>query len=148
MLTREELAEELARAFTPDAELPVSVRPEESGETTTTGAVSIDVYTVPAGYDFNLTRLLVEAEGFTPAAPFTGAGAYIAIRRSSVLIDFAALIAVEPSGGGKSLPALFTYSVTSGFRLSNKETLQVALVAGPATTVITARAEGFLRRGK
>jgi len=148
MLTREELAEELARTFTPEAELPVIVRPEEEGETTAAGAVTIDVYTVPAGYDFSLTRLIIEAAGFTPAAPFTGAGAYIAVRRSSVLIDFASLIAVEPSGGGKSLPALFTYSVTSGFSLRNKEVLQVELVAGPASTRILARAEGFLRRGK
>lgn len=123
-------------------ELPLVVRPSAQGTTTSGGALTLEVYDVPVGFEFVLTRLVIEADGFTPGAPYTAAGAYVLVRRQGgARVNFASLV----SGSGQ-LPTLFTDSVTSGAHFRNGEKVEVVVSGGPASTGIQVTAEGILRR--
>jgi hypothetical protein len=118
---------------------PDVVRMQASGMTTAAGFLELVVYAVPPGQSFILTRTIVEASGFTPGVPFTGAGAYLDILRNDVREDFVSL--AEAPG----LPAISTDSETQGAVFQNGDQVIVRITGGPATTSITARIRGSQR---
>jgi hypothetical protein len=122
------------------AQRPATVRAEKDALTDAAGAVSFAVYQVPSGMAFHLTRLVVTIDGFTPAAPFTGAGAYLEILRNDVPVDFASLVA-----GSDGLPRkFFAEGLDSSAYYANGDAVAVRIVAGPANTRLLARLQGLL----
>jgi hypothetical protein len=108
-----------------------------SGRTDGAGALALRVYAVPLGREFSLHRLVVDAEGFTPGAPFTNAAGYIDIRRSGVRVDF-----VNLSVG---IPALALDGNDTAIRFRNGEEVEIVIAGGPASTNVRAEIQGMLR---
>jgi hypothetical protein len=116
------------------------IRAEEGGVTDAAGGVTLPVYVVPIGREFVLTRILVDADGFTPGAPFVAAAGFVDVLRSGERVDFKSLAA---AAGG--LPTLSTDSKATGTRWRNGEAVEVRIVGGPANTTVRARVQGWLR---
>jgi hypothetical protein len=111
------------------------VRADESAVTDAAGNAVITVYTCPVGKVFRITRLVVDADGFTPGAPFKAATGFIAVLRSGEVVDF-----VNLSNG---IPALSTDNADTGARWRNGEQVQVQISGGPANTTVRAKVQGF-----
>ena len=125
----------------PDSEL---IRPEESGKTDANGNLLIPIYVVPAGMEFRPHVLNVEADGFTPALPFQGAGAYWQLRVASRVIDEGSLVAGAPSNIAFQIPFTRNYGQMQGGIAVNLEPLELNIVAGPINTLIRALVNGTL----
>lgn len=130
-----EIVAELLERVRADREIPV--RMGEGGQTDGAGAVTIPVYVVPLGREFALNRLLVDADGYTPAAPYTNAAGYIDVRRGGVRVDFVGL--------SNGIPALSIDGKETANRFRNGETVEVVIVGGPANTSIQVEIHGMLR---
>lgn len=139
MPTADEIAAELRTLI--GRRPPDDLQTGAQGQTTAGGALTAVVYVVPAGKRFVLTRTIVEAAGYTPAAPYNAPGAYLRITRNGQTVDFLSLVA----GSGGSLPAISTDSDDSGPVFKNGDELAVELVGGPATTDILVSIRGILR---
>lgn len=136
LLTRTE-AESMVAGFV--REHPRRMRIPLNGKTDGAGAMVLEVYTVPMGRVFIVTRVIVGADGFTPGAPFQAPAGYLEIRRQGgQRTDFLSLAA--PGG----LPAISTDSDSAGGIYINGETVEIALVAGPANTNVTVYVQGIL----
>jgi hypothetical protein len=98
------------------------------------------VYRVPAGLELALHRLLVTADGYTPAAPYTNANGYLQVLRSGEVVDFTNLT------GTGSIPILSTDPDSQASRFRNGETIDVELVGGPASTRVKVLVQGWLSR--
>ncbi len=121
---------------------PTEIRADDQGITDAAGALTLSVYKVPSGRRFKLTRMIVLADGFTPAAPFQAAGAYLLVRRSGgQVVDFLPLTVA--SGGG--LPAKGSDSISQAADFVNGETVDIQLVAGPASTNVSVFIQGSLQ---
>lgn len=144
-LTPDELKRELDSLRLALARKPANVRAEEDGQTTATGAVTTEVYKVPMGMEFRLTRLVVLADGFTPAVPFQGAGAFLELLRNDVAITWQSLVAGAAVYPG-ALPAVLVDadSESSAAYYANGDCVAIRLTAGPVSTRIIVRAEGVL----
>jgi hypothetical protein len=114
-----------------------TVRPAKDGRTDAAGALTLSVYTVPIGMELEVNRLLVTADGFTPAAPYLNAAGYLYVLRAGVVVDFLSLA----TGG---LPALSTDGTGPAVRYRNGEDVGIALVSGPASTKVQAAIQGRL----
>lgn len=114
-------------------------RDEGSTKTDANGAALVTAATVPVGMEFALHRLVIEADGFTPGAPFQAAAAFVAIMRNDHREDFFTLAA--PAG----IPAVFTAGEADAIRYSNGEKVQLQIVAGPASTGVVCRVQGTLQ---
>ncbi len=140
-LTRAEMAEVLRDHARDTAEVePTTWRAALSGKTDGTGAVTIDVLTVPMGRRFRLTRYIIQADGFTPAAPYQGTGFILVRREGGQVVDFLPLTAA--SGGG--IPAKSADSTSAAAEFVNGEKVEIAIVGGPVTTGISVYAQGTL----
>lgn len=126
---------------TPDSEL---VRPEESGRTDANGNVLIPIYVVPAAMEFRPHVLNVEADGFTPALPFQGAGGYWQLRVAGRVIDEGSLVAGAPANIAFQIPFTRNYGAMQGGIAVNQEPLELNIVAGPVATLIRALVNGTL----
>ena len=118
------------------------VRAEESGVTSAAGALVLPVYVVPAAMEFRVHVVVVEADGFTPAVPFNGAGAWWRTRVASRGVDEASLVA--GAANGSQLPFVKTYGFMQGPVAVNNEPLELEINAGPANTLIRVFAQGTL----
>lgn len=145
LLTADEVRDLIEQAIEPLRLHPARVRAEADAPTDAAGALTLEVYKVPPGMTFVLTRLLVRADGFTFAVPFNGAGAMLQVLRNDVVIDGKSLVAAAVTPDGLSgLPALFTYGTDAGSFFSNGDAVAVRLTAGPLSTNVSARIEGRL----
>ena len=113
------------------------IRASESGLTDGTGFVKIVVYACPMGREFVLTRLIVDADGYSPGLPFKNGVGWIDVNRSEERVDFVNL--------QNGLPSLSIDSKESGNRWRNGETVEVAMTGGPATTTVRVKIHGLLR---
>ena len=118
----------------------VPLRAEQAGKTDAGGNATVYAYTVPPGMGFRLTRVLVQADGFTPGAPFTGAGAYLEIIRNDVMVDFLPLTV----GSGGSLPSAWSESESDAPYYANGDAAGIRVNLGPATTGLLVRIQGEL----
>ena len=141
-LTREELRAELESLRLALARNPATVRAEEDGATAATGALTLPFYQVPMGMGFKLTRCAVFADGFTPAVPFNGAGAFLELLRNDVPVAFQSLVA--GAGGGLPFVLIDADSESSAAWAGNGEQFAIRLTAGPASTGIIVRTQGVL----
>lgn len=120
-----------------------TARANASGKTDASGAITLDVYTVPPGFELELGRVNVDADSATPAVPFSGAGAFVALLRGAFRVDWSSLVA-----GAGSLPFKTSYSGVNAPLYRNGEKVLVQLVAGPASTGVTVEIQGRLRRAE
>lgn len=125
--TVHEVRREVRSLRRPDTEL---VRPEASGVADANGNAVITIYQVPAGMEFRPHVLNVEADGFTPATPFQGAGAYWQLRVSGRVIDEGSLVAGAPANIATQIPFTRNYGAMQGGIAVNQETLELNLVLG------------------
>jgi hypothetical protein len=130
---------ELDKRARPKTEL---VRAEESGVTDAAGGLVLPVYVVPAGMEFRVHVVVVEVDGFTPAVPFNGAGAYWRLRVATRAVDEASLVAA--AANGSQLPFVRSYGFMQGAVSVNQEALEFELVAGPAAKQVRVFAQGTL----
>lgn len=144
-LTPDELRRELNGLRVALAKKPANVRAEEDGVTTAAGAATVEVYKVPLGMEFRLTRLAVLADGFTPAVPFQGAGAFLELLRNDVALTWQSLVAGAAVAPG-ALPSVLVDadSESSAAYYANGDCVAIRLTAGPASTRLIVRAEGVL----
>lgn len=101
-----------------------------------------DIYTVPAGMAFRLTRLYVADDAHTFANPFSATGAALMVLQDGSVVDGQPLTG---SGGGY-LPAVYTEGLTSALYYTNGQKVGVQLV-GTATLAnvnVTVRMQGEL----
>lgn len=138
ILTPDEATSILADILAPGGRPEDQVRAEKDGQTDGNGAIELSLYTVPVGQAFHLTRLIVKADGFTPATEFTAAGAYLLVLRNDVEVDFTSLEAAP------GLPAIAEYGSRDAPYFTNGDRLAVQLVLGPVSTRVLGRFEGWL----
>jgi hypothetical protein len=130
-----------------------------SGNTDASGNLFLIVYKVAAGEQFRLTRADVEAFGFTPAAPFSGATAWVAMYASDLdqvpggtftgianALQGGQVMIGPPVAGGPMLPFLYAETESAAPEIRGPANLILVVNAGPATTRITFRYQGTLRR--
>jgi hypothetical protein len=140
LLTRPE-AREMFAAQRPPTEL---VRAEESGITDANGNLVLPIYVVPAAMEFRVHVVNVEADGFSPAVMFNGAGGFWQLRVAGRVIDERSLVAAAPSDLASQLPFTRTYGFMQGAVAVNNEPFELLLNAGPVNTVVRALAQGTL----
>lgn len=142
VLTESELTKALGEILRGKTDQPAQVRDEQAKQTDAAGGLELVCFTVPPGMGFYLNRLLVRADGFTAAIPFTGAGAMLEVLRDDTLVDFKSLVAAAAVPAG--LPALLSYGTDSAAWFSNGSQVKIRITAGPALTNIVARISGIL----
>jgi hypothetical protein len=133
-LTPEEAKALLENIF--NREVRERVRAQATLKTDATGAATINVYTVDPGMEFRLSRVVIEADGFSFAVPFTNAAGSATIQREGQIQGGFNLAA--------GLPNTYTAGSADSPRYRNGEKVSVVLVGGPAATNVNVRIEGDL----
>lgn len=113
--------------------------------TSAAGLLELPIYQVPNGYQFYLTRWNVEAENFSPGAPYSNAVGQLMIFNGKnfgvgAMVDF---LPNPPAANGAILPASRSTDFPSSPLFRGGETVSLRLVAGPASTRITVRIQGI-----
>lgn len=138
ILTAQELRAEIEHLLSGYLRPPEEARPEGGVALSAGGAGTIDLYTVPVGMLFYLTRVYVTAGNATFQAPLAGAGGISILRFSGSLGD-------EIDGTGfTSLPQVATWSRNNGPLFRDGERIGIGIAGGPASGQAFARAMGFL----
>ncbi len=118
----------------------------QAATTNSSGNVVFPVYTVGQGFEFHLQRLLIESDGYTPAAPYSNASFWLGIFTSSdpagtpgqgQMIDF-----LPTTAGAQGIPDVADYDPAQILRTG--QTLVCRIVTGPTSKRITARYQGTL----
>lgn len=117
----------------------------ETGQTDGSGNIDLPLYVCPAGFEFVITRLSVEAIGFTPAVPFASATGWIAIIRGQAfgvgsIVDF---LPNPPLANAPILPAQFVDGPNNAAVFRSGERVSLHIANGPVNTDIYARFQGF-----
>lgn len=112
------------------------VRAQAGAKTDANGAVTVSPYTVDTGMEFRLTRVLVEADGYSYAAMFTNAAGAVTIQRGGQVLDGYNL--------ATGIPNAWTGGSADAPRYRNGEKVDVVVVGGPANTNVNVRIEGDL----
>lgn len=138
LLTREELHTEVELLLSGYLRPPEEARPEGGVALSAGGGGIIDLYTVPVGMLFRLTRVYVTAGGATFLVPLAGAGGISVQRMSGSTGD-------EIDGSPfSSLPQVATWSRSNGPLFRDGERIGIAVAGGPANGQAFARAMGYL----
>jgi len=120
----------------------------KTGQTDANGNADIVLYQIPAGMQFIVTRVNVEAAGFNAGTPFSAAGAWIALTRSQTFavgttLDF---LPNPPNAGATPiLPASISDGATEAgvFRGGEFAVLHIVGTATLANVDIWARLQGI-----
>jgi hypothetical protein len=116
------------------------VRAQENGKTDATGFLVLDVYFPPLGMEFRLSRVVVEADGFSYAVMFTNAAGSVTIQRNA-----------GPDGHGQiedgynlsqGLPNTWTAGSGSAPRYISGEKVTLVIIGGPANVNVNVRIQG------
>lgn len=112
------------------------------------GAGIGSVYIVPAGYEFEVRRIVLVLTGNAPSDPNTGnvllnaAGKFVAYMRSGSLIEYG-----QPAyGGAIQVPGVQTWGDQQGPYLRNKESFDVQAAGLTAGGQLNVYLEGILTR--
>lgn len=116
-----------------------------NGTTTAAGLLDLLLYTVPGGFEFVVTRVNVEAVGFTPAVPYTNAAGWIALCRGDSfavgsMLDF---LPNPPLASGPILPAVMSDGGEQAGAIRGGEKVSLHIQSGPATVDIYVRLQGI-----
>lgn len=136
LLTQAELKATLEEILSGYLRGPQTVRVPAGVVLDANGAGSVEIFTVPTGYSFDLKRLTVDPDGYTPGSPFTSNTGYLEIRRGGRMQDFVTL-----QGG---LPAVYLQTSDAAIRYTNGETVELLIVDGPPSTSVYVAAQGVL----
>ncbi len=122
-----------------------------TGTTDVSGNVTINVYENSDGFELNLTSLSLEADGYTPAAPYSNAsfwaGVYVSADPTNTAQGLGGLVDFTPAtAGGAGIPAVTFYPGNAGATLIGHEWLVVDMNAGPPSKLIVVRFEGIVRQ--
>lgn len=112
-----------------------------SAQTDANGNLTMIVYQNTIQRNLVIGRIMVWADGYTPAAPYSNAASWFAIQAghgSGNLKDYGPY-----SPGAPFMPNIADYSGINGLRFSKSEPIIFALHSGPASTNITVRIFGF-----
>lgn len=112
-----------------------------SGVTDASGNLTLTLTEVPAGKEANIFVVVLEAAGYTPGSPFSGAGAYISLHRGQPTVGNTIDFTVSSTG---VFPCLFSYGGDARL-LRSSQTLVARIAAGPASTSVVASVQGILR---
>lgn len=145
LLTQNELAATLAQALSGFARGPLTVRatvdiPLDSNGNTSVGSTSpapFSLFSVPSGYQFALHRLALKPDGYTFAAPYTSGDGYLEIQRVGRMVDGISL-------NSPGLPIVFTAGTADAVIFDNRESVDLLVVTGPASTSVQASLQGTL----
>jgi hypothetical protein len=153
LLTQEEL-EATVQGIVSGFRRPTTPWRDVSGST---GVASGDIQVtlslpVKPGYELVLVRLVLDAPGsaFTPAAPYTAAGSYSNLLRSTTnavvgqgeVLDFASNVSGGP--GAPGIPQRWLFGDSFGPRFREGEILAVFVHLPPASTALRLLGEGYL----
>lgn len=134
-----ELREILGDVF-PARRGPELWRPVQALALDANGAGTVELDIVQAGMRFRLHRLYIDADGYTPADPYTNASATDGY--AEILQAGSPRSSVVFSSGTGGIPADWSSSVGIGYH--EHEAVEIAFVGGPASTVVVCRGEGVL----
>ena len=133
-------------ALLPQSDEAKRVRAPANVQLDAAGSGQDEVYTVPAGYRFEVRRVVLTLRGNVPADPNTGnvllnaAGKYVAYLRSGSLIEYG-----QPQyGAAIQVPGVQTWGRQQGPYLANKETFEVVAAGLTASVILTVYMEGIL----
>lgn len=153
LLTQEELEGTLAGIVSGFLRPTVPVRDVDGVQVSATGDAMVQL-TMPVrpGYEFVLTRAVLDAPGtaFTPAAPYTAAGSYSELLRSTKnaqpgqgdLLDFVSNVAGATPPGG--IPYRWLFGDSFGPRFREGEVVTVFVHVPPPSVALRLLAEGYL----
>lgn len=151
----EGLGRAVATLTEPDAPTGVA-----SGNTNADGNAFVPIYFAADGMQFRLHRAVIECQGYTPAAPYTNAAAWIgiyALDQQQAPSTFTAigdqlqgaLKDLAPSTvGGPIFPAVFTDNSMQAAEVRGPRGLVLVVVGGPASKRVTVNFQGSLRRAR
>ena len=141
--------------LTPDEMMHLIPRPAEESRVRAAVSIQLDAngngqaeaYNVPAGYEFEARRVVLDIGGSTD--PSTGnvalnvAGKFVRYLRSGNPIEYA--VPAAPTGTAQ-VPGVQTWSREQGPYLRNKETFEIQAKGLTANAVLRADVEGVLIR--
>ncbi len=104
----------------------------------TTPNVPVPVHRVKPGYDLSVHRVIVEADGYTTAVPFTNTAGGISLYRNNNFVD-----GLNLGTALTGLPFVFSYGGDAPI-LSGNDQLQILITGGPASVAITVTIQGTL----
>lgn len=112
-----------------------------------TGQDTDDLYTCPAGMEFELRRIFVTMSGATGPndgnVPINVAGKWLALLRSGTVIEY---LNPASAAGIPSIPGMQSWSREQGPYLRNSEALEVQAHGFAANAIITVAIEGIQKR--
>lgn len=112
------------------------------------GNATFPVYQTAAGFNFFVSRIVVEAAGYTPASPYSNASFYLGLYSSQnpnsvaqgQLLDFTPTLAAA-----QGIPNVADYLADeSGPMVQGQHYLVCNVVSGPASKILTVRYQGYL----
>ncbi len=108
------------------------------------GAGTVEVYKCPAGYTFELRRVVLAIS--TASDPYTGnvlfaSGTYVTYNRSGSIIEYG--IPLAPTAAAQ-IPGMQTWAREEGPIIANGEVFEVAAYGLTANAEFTAKIEGLL----
>ena len=112
-----------------------------SGKTDANGNLDLQIYQNSMQRHFVVGRLVLWADGYTPAAPWSGANTWGTIQSGVGHGNFKDFFPY--TAGASCLPNIADYSGINGLRFDKSEVVWLHLVGGPVSTNITARIYGF-----
>lgn len=143
-LTQDELRTLLEEFASGYLRPPQHVRFENGVTLDSSGDGTVDVYRPNLGYLFLLNRLVVDTSpGHTFGNPYQAAGGYLQILVGGQTYDGAGFTVASP-GDNITLPAVFTATDSYAVWARDGETVQLQLVAGPASAAVMVRGTGLL----
>ena len=137
LLTKEEVATTIEELVSGYLRPPASARPEGGAQLTGTTGVA-EIYVVPVGMQFRLTRVFVTVNNATFGVPVASAGGIDVYRGQGNAND--------PIDGipFTSLPQVGTWNRANGPLFKDGEAFRVGIVGAPNNAQLFVRAAGFL----
>lgn len=138
LLTKDELHTEIEQLLSGYLRPPAQSRPEGGVVLSGAGAGIAEIFVVPVGMMFRLTRLFVTANGATFGAALAlsgGIDVYRGVGNSNDDIDGTPFA---------QLPQVATWNRSNGPLFRDSEAIRVGIVGGPANGQLFARGAGFL----
>lgn len=119
-----------------------------SGLTDANGNLVLRVYDVEDGKAFSVGKIILWADGFTPASPYSNAAAWVGIFHGNQpspanLADFAPY-----SPGGQIFPGTFEYGLLEAPEFKAPDNVTIGVFSGPPSTNITCLLFGELRSAR
>lgn len=114
-----------------------------NSKTDTSGNLELTIFTNKNSRSIVIGRLVIWADGYTPAAPYSNADGWMGIysnpgKNPASLRDYAPYV-----DGQQFLPNVARYSTQDALRFRESESCVLAVYGGPPSTNITGVAVGF-----